>query len=84
MKNNKTFQYALEKAAKYICTSNCGLCPAIVEKYPCPENCDMETNPWQCWINFFSQQHKSGKQESLETSEQVVNVSDNTRQEVTL
>lgn len=45
---------ALEQAAKYICTSKCGLCPMVVEKYPCPQRCTTATKPWQCWIAYFA------------------------------
>lgn len=54
---------ALEKAAKYICTLKCGLCPLVVENSPCPQECDLDTPPWQCWVAYFRAQ-------SLQESEQ--------------
>jgi hypothetical protein len=47
---------ALEKAAKYICTMKCGLCPMVVENIPCPQQCDLETAPWRCWFAYFRSQ----------------------------
>ena len=44
---------ALENAAKYICTSKCGLCPMVVEGFKCPAECDLKTLPWQCWYKYF-------------------------------
>jgi hypothetical protein len=51
MENNN--DKAFEKAAKYISTAKFGLCPMIVEKFPCPKTCDEETMAWQCWMIFF-------------------------------
>ena len=45
---------ALEKAAKYVCTMKCGLCPLVVEQYPCPRRCTLATKPWQCWLAYFA------------------------------
>ena len=45
---------ALERAAKYICTINCGRCPMVVEGFPCPQRCTLRTRPWQCWLAFFA------------------------------
>lgn len=55
---------AFEKAAKYICTYRCGLCPMVVEQFTCPKECDLETLAWQCWMIFFrtiSLQNKPAK-----------------------
>ncbi len=46
---------ALERAAKYICTLKSGMCPMTEEKFTCRAECDLETLPWQCWIDFFKQ-----------------------------
>ena len=47
---------ALEKAAKIICTTKCGLCPIQEEKFSgCPVACDEETHPWQCWVVHLRQ-----------------------------
>ncbi|MEW6501945.1 MAG: hypothetical protein ACOY8P_04705 [Thermodesulfobacteriota bacterium] len=54
-KTKKTQTRALEKAAKYICTAKCGLCPMVVEKYPCPRQCTLTTKPWQCWAAYFAE-----------------------------
>ena len=43
----------LEIAAKYICTSKCGLCPMVVETFTCPQECHLETKAWQCWMTYF-------------------------------
>lgn len=45
----------LEVAAKYICTSKCGLCPMVVEKFTCPKECAIETKAWQCWMTYLRQ-----------------------------
>lgn len=45
---------ALEKAAKYICTMKCGLCPMVVENFTCHYECTMETRPWKCWMHYFT------------------------------
>ncbi|MFA7382410.1 MAG: hypothetical protein WC001_03090 [Desulfurivibrionaceae bacterium] len=47
---------ALEKAAKHICTSRCGLCPHVVEQYPCPGDCTLDTVAWECWTQYFLDQ----------------------------
>lgn len=44
---------ALEMAAKYICTLKSGMCPMTEENFTCRTECDLETRPWQCWIDFF-------------------------------
>jgi hypothetical protein len=44
---------ALEKAAKYICTLKCGLCPMVVEGFHCEFKCSLETMPWKCWRYYF-------------------------------
>lgn len=49
----RTDENAFERAAKYICTIQCGRCPMIVEKFPCPKTCDLETLAWQCWMAYF-------------------------------
>ncbi|MDH4322042.1 MAG: hypothetical protein OEV73_11165 [Desulfobulbaceae bacterium] len=49
-------EQALQKAAKYICTAKCGRCPAVEENFPCPADCDLETQAWQCWQIYFKQQ----------------------------
>ena len=46
---------ALEKAAKYICTLKCGLCPMVEEGFSCKTECDTETRPWRCWVEFFKE-----------------------------
>ncbi len=51
--HDSTATAALEKAAKYLCTMRCGLCPHVVEKYPCPTDCGMDTQVWECWVHFF-------------------------------
>lgn len=56
-------QATLEKAAKYICTQKCGLCPHIVEKYPCKTECSLDTLPWQCWLTYFND-HESASPRS--------------------
>ena len=43
----------LERAAKYICNLLDGLCPMVVEHYPCPVICNLDTLPWHCWIDYF-------------------------------
>ena len=43
----------LEIAAKYVCTSKCGLCPMVVEEFTCSSECRIDTKPWQCWITYF-------------------------------
>ncbi|MEW6426671.1 MAG: hypothetical protein AB1568_01415 [Thermodesulfobacteriota bacterium] len=53
MKDTKDDALALEKAAKYICTLRCGRCPMVVEHFPCPRECDLDTAAWQCWVVFF-------------------------------
>lgn len=50
---------ALEDAAKYICTMNCGKCPMAVEQFPCPQTCTMDIRPWQCWIAYFQQNQQA-------------------------
>lgn len=47
---------ALEKAAKYICTTRCGLCPHVVVQYPCPKECTLDTMAWECWMQHFLDQ----------------------------
>ncbi len=51
---------ALEKAAKYICTSKCGLCPMVTEGFRCPKECDLDTKPWQCWFIYFREKSVEG------------------------
>ncbi len=46
-------QRALIRAAKYICTENCGKCPMYIENFPCPKECGLDTVPWECWLEFF-------------------------------
>ncbi len=53
-------QAALERAAKYICTAKCGVCPLMVEKFTCPTVCGTDTLPWQCWLAFFKKGMESG------------------------
>ncbi|MDA8418940.1 MAG: hypothetical protein M0Z90_07910 [Desulfobacteraceae bacterium] len=45
---------SLEKAAKYICTFLDGLCPMAAEAYPCPQECGLDTIPWECWMFYFN------------------------------
>lgn len=47
---------ALEKAAKYICTTRCGQCPHVVVQYPCPHDCTLDTMAWECWMQYFLDQ----------------------------
>ena len=56
MSECESIRKALEKAAKYICTCKCGLCPMMVEKIACPQECNLETLPWQCWFAYFQKQ----------------------------
>lgn len=51
--SDPTAATALEKAAKYLCTIRCGLCPHVVEQYPCPVDCNLDTLAWECWVHFF-------------------------------
>ena len=51
--DNPTLTTALEKAAKHICTARSGLCPHVVEHYPCPNACTLDTTAWECWVRFF-------------------------------
>ena len=51
-----TLSTALEKAAKHICTSRSGLCPHVVEQYPCPSDCTLDTTAWECWAQYFLDQ----------------------------
>lgn len=48
--------FALERAAKYICTAKYGLCPMVVEKVACYRECTLEVEAWQCWQTFFLSQ----------------------------
>lgn len=52
----------LERAAKYICTAKCGLCPMVVEKYPCTQQCTLQTKPWQCWLAYFAETQQPARQ----------------------
>jgi hypothetical protein len=54
---------SLEIAAKYICTSKCGLCPMVVEEFQCPKECRIETRAWQCWMTFLRQKSVKAKSE---------------------
>ena len=54
--NPKTLTTALEKAAKHICTARSGLCPHMVEQYPCPSDCTLDTTAWECWAQYFLDQ----------------------------
>lgn len=51
-----TLTTALEKAAKHICTARSGLCPHVVEQYPCPGACTLDTTAWECWAQYFLDQ----------------------------
>jgi hypothetical protein len=51
--SDHTAATALEKAAKYLCTIRRGLCPHVVEQYPCPVDCNLDTLAWECWVHFF-------------------------------
>lgn len=51
-----TLSTALEKAAKHICTARCGRCPHVVEQYPCPGECTLDTMAWECWAKYFLDQ----------------------------
>ena len=55
MKENTISKIALEKAAKYICTYHCGKCPLVVENFPCPGQCTLETIAWHCWVAYFQE-----------------------------
>lgn len=54
-----TLTTALEKAAKHICTARSGLCPHVVEQYPSPSDCTLDTVAWECWMRFFLDRAKS-------------------------
>jgi hypothetical protein len=54
--DNPTLTTALEKAAKHICTARCGRCPNVVEQYPCPKECNLDTVAWECWAQYFLDQ----------------------------
>jgi len=60
--DRETLAAALEKAAKHICTSRCGLCPNVVEQYPCPQECSLETMAWHCWQQYFLDQAEEGRE----------------------
>jgi hypothetical protein len=46
--------YALEKAAKMICSLKCGLCPMREKDFAgCPSECSENTKPWRCWIAYL-------------------------------
>ncbi|OGQ86400.1 MAG: hypothetical protein A2512_05540 [Deltaproteobacteria bacterium RIFOXYD12_FULL_56_24] len=53
VRDTSTLTTALEKAAKHICTARCGRCPHVVEQYPCPKECNLDTIAWECWMQFF-------------------------------
>lgn len=60
---------SLEIAAKYICTSKCGLCPMVVEEFTCPRECRIETKAWQCWMTYFRERgHEKNKLAQVEVS----------------
>ena len=43
--------WALEKAAKMICSLKCGLCPMREKDFQgCPYECTEEIRPWRCWV----------------------------------
>ena len=46
---------ALERAAKYICNLQDGLCPMAVEDFHCRSTCDSYTLPWKCWVMLFKE-----------------------------
>lgn len=60
---------ALEQAAKYICTTKCGLCPMMVEHFPCPGECTLDTVAWQCWISYFRTRIRQREQTDLLTAD---------------
>lgn len=55
---------ALAKAAKYLCTIRCGLCPHVVEQFPCPVDCNLDTLAWECWVHFFRAQAQDAQPRS--------------------
>ncbi len=57
--DNSILATALEKAAKHICTTRCGLCPHAAMQYPCPHDCTLDTMAWECWMQFFLDRAKS-------------------------
>ncbi len=59
---------ALEKAAKYVCNTKCGVCPMLVEDFSCPTSCGLETVPWKCWQAFFIDQVQGRNKASEEQS----------------
>jgi hypothetical protein len=56
---------ALEKAAKYICREKCGLCPIAEKDFQCPEECNISTVPWHCWVVYFCKQATEEENNSL-------------------
>ena len=59
--------FALERAAKYICTAKCGLCPMVVEKVACHRDCTLEVEAWQCWQTFFLSQRPKTKSNAADS-----------------
>lgn len=63
--HDPTSTAALEKAAKYLCTIRCGLCPHVVEQYPCPTDCNLDTQVWECWVSFFHSRAQDTQPQSM-------------------
>jgi hypothetical protein len=63
----KPEELALEQAAKYICNLLGGLCPLVVEEHRCRTPCDLDTLPWQCWIDYF--QAATASRQKADTAE---------------
>lgn len=61
MYDNSLDERTLEMAAKYICTMLDGLCPMVVEKTSCLTTCDLDTLPWQCWIDHFREKARAAQ-----------------------
>lgn len=52
--NRKKTEYALEKAAKMICTMKLGACPLQEDNFSgCSSNCHVNILPWQCWVTHL-------------------------------
>lgn len=33
----------------------------LIEDFPCPEKCGIETLPWRCWVEFFKATQSKSK-----------------------
>lgn len=61
MSDDNLNERALVMAAKHICTILDGLCPMVVEKVPCRASCDLDTLPWQCWVEHFREKGRAAQ-----------------------